>query len=206
MSADLRCPACGEAMQQIEAGGAHVQICGGCRGLWLSRAALGALGCDLPSHRPERERAPHACPACRSPLDRRDAHVAFLELCWGCGGMFLEAAQFAALARHSGLAKIELRPAKPDGELEAPPLEDPSRRPQVFWCDFCHQATPLEEQVIAERVTACAACAKRHGLRHDPRARQNAERENERANITHPDDTEYIVRAVLRVLTGIPFL
>ena len=133
-------------------------------------------------------------------MDRRDARGAFLEQCWGCGGIFFEAAQFAVLARRAGLSTVEIRPPRPgESGLGAPPIEDASQR-EVFWCDLCHQPAPLAEQVIAERVTACRACARRFELEHDPEARRAAERANEEANSTRPDDSAFAIATVLRFL------
>lgn len=199
-----RCPACAGAMRALVVEGVEVDLCPACRGLWLDRGELERLGLPLPAHRPDGGGPARACPRCASRMDRRDARGARAELCWGCGGVFLDAAQLRELARLSGSRPLALRLPEEEapGGLEAPPLEE--ERAEVFWCELCRRPTPRAEQVVAERLTVCPACAERQGLRHEPRARRKAEAENERANRTGPpDDTRLILYSLLRMI--LPF-
>ncbi len=220
--AELRCPGCGDSMIEVDSSGVHIDVCTSCNGLWLDKGELERLGGKLPSHRDAKAKASHLCPRCHFPMDLRDAHLAEIDLCWGCGGLFLASESFdrlvaagpgrgpdpdddavaardqareeaapasgapvlvaAAGAVAGGLAGPASPAATPSKLASAPAaagVEPPSPGGQrrVFWCDFCREATPVEQQVIGEHVTVCPACAQRHEIVHSPAARQRAERE-----------------------------
>ncbi len=55
----MECPVCGERLRAVEKYGVEVEICPGCKGVWLDRGELetiiettgGGTGTDLPRHR-----------------------------------------------------------------------------------------------------------------------------------------------------------
>jgi sulfur relay (sulfurtransferase) complex TusBCD TusD component (DsrE family) len=56
---------------------------------------------------------------------------------------------------------------------------------------------------MGERITACPACAARQGIKHDPKARRKAERQNVELNKFEDDlDPATLISSALRYLLG----
>ena len=214
----LRCPGCGSGMVEVESDTVLIDVCTSCNGLWLDKGELELLGGKLPPHKGVESANPHVCPRCQFPMDRRDARLATVDICWGCGGLFLDSAGFDSLVQASGGRKptadddatpVAGVPVFGEGSaaIDAPPEGAPALSPGeqhgTFWCELCRAPTPVAQRVDGERVSVCPACAARHDIQHDPKARQKAEREkasnNRRTNADEP-----LLSALLRIL--IPFI
>lgn len=209
----LTCPACGQGMVEVDAGGVLIDVCGGCNALWLDKGELEQLGGKLPPHSGTPSEAKRTCPRCLSPLDRRDAHLVKLDVCWGCGGFFLDSAAYETLVEASGgrtpCDDDDATPAAGTPAVAAA-VGSPAHRREAaqelqprFSCDLCRRPFPVSEQVVGERITACPACAKRQGIKHDPKARWKAEREKVEARAFEDDiDPATLLSKAVRYLLG----
>lgn len=98
----MLCPACQEAMHEIEIGGVIIDECSVCDGLWLDRdepEQLSRLDIngksllqpmyfgDSRNGVPEGERI---CPCCKIKLSLYQHHKLSLDICDSCRGIFLD--------------------------------------------------------------------------------------------------------------------
>jgi Zn-finger nucleic acid-binding protein len=207
-----------------------VDVCSSCNGLWLDKGELERLGAKLPSHRPADAPQRRTCPRCLMPMDLRDAHPVQVDICWGCGGLYLDAGELETLANASGAREkpalnddthpgMALSFSDPAAVAQLPSVvlslaaaklaagapisracAPPAAPRPVFWCDLCRRPSPVADQVVGERLTVCGACAKRQGIRHDPAARRKAEADQWRYGRNSPDEKPSVLEDVLRVL------
>jgi uncharacterized protein len=62
----MRCPVCEETLREVEKHGVEVDVCPGCRGVWLDRGeldkllAMGQAGSPLPAEADSRSREPYS--------------------------------------------------------------------------------------------------------------------------------------------------
>jgi Zn-finger nucleic acid-binding protein len=108
----LTCPGCRKPMLEVACEGALVDVCSSCNGLWLDKGELEALGAKLPSHRPADAAQRRDCPRCLIPMDARDAHLAQVDICWGCGGTYLDAGEIEAFAEAGLVRAAPVREAR----------------------------------------------------------------------------------------------
>ena len=102
----MKCPFCTQdRMVEVEAGGVHVDRCGGCQGLFFEAGELATYTNNPELEYQTRELArslpgesPRRCPACAGdmrPLPRTAGHF---DVCHDCGGFALDAVAVVALA------------------------------------------------------------------------------------------------------------
>lgn len=99
MTDQAQCPGCETAMiAQRDGKTLVVDFCAGCGGLWLDKGELEAEGARLPDDLPRVTAAkPRTCPRCVKPLDTVKGREVELDLCPGCGGVFLDRGELTTL-------------------------------------------------------------------------------------------------------------
>ena len=125
MSTALTCPQCQTAMTEENFGGALVNVCGECRGIWFDDSELERLDHERKGagpalaaalrHELESPRGPAhgplGCPHCAVAMDVRPHELESevdIDECPECGGIFLEGGELARL-RARRLTRVELR-------------------------------------------------------------------------------------------------
>src|SRR5262249_14911993 len=98
-----RCPGCGTAMHaQRDGKTLVVDFCAGCGGLWLDKGELEAEGARLPADLPRVASAKaRTCPRCVKPLDTVKGREVEVDLCAGCGGIFLDRGELTVLVERT---------------------------------------------------------------------------------------------------------
>jgi len=97
-----------------------------------------------------------ACPRCKAPLSPRAVGRAALDICWGCGGIFVEAAALAALL-------LGADPA--DAAALGVAFEGGTPRPapvRLAWCAIC--GGPMLDRALIEGAPPRVAVCRAHGV------------------------------------------
>jgi Zn-finger nucleic acid-binding protein len=167
----ISCPRCATSMAtSVHPGPAtgrdiEVDVCGECRGLWLDAAEiaqayrdLGGEAARLRTHvgRGARTTTMADCPRCGAGMGDLAYFEVDIDLCPGCGGVWIDGPELEALSRsvdrHAGLAA----PA-PDAERA---LAAEATEGRVA-CSDCGAVVPLDRTLITGRGVMCVPCGER---------------------------------------------
>ncbi|MBN1809150.1 MAG: zf-TFIIB domain-containing protein [Planctomycetes bacterium] len=116
----LNCLRCGTVMQSEKVGDVTIDCCPDCRGVWLDSGELAAIvksavkGADLDDHVLWREAdrfkgriSEVVCPHCGSQTVevRHGGDGPMIDICAGCGGVWLDADELRAIVQQSAAAE-----------------------------------------------------------------------------------------------------
>lgn len=118
---ERRCPECGGGMDTGQHGGVSFEMCGKCHSVWLDRGELSTILGDTadefttpgPDHVPFESML--KCPSCGRLLASRRFDAAGgtrIDQCFGCGGIYLESGELAALQAQAGGVTEEAPPKR----------------------------------------------------------------------------------------------
>lgn len=110
----MHCPACGTELRELPTPeGVTIDFCGACRGSWFDRGEIlyvarrpSVLGPMLDKPLVSAAPSPHACPRCRTAMERGGvgSMQAVIDRCAACGGIWLASGMRTRLDQVSGHA------------------------------------------------------------------------------------------------------